>query len=82
MTRSMGYIFLGYVQRARACVHSLIFERIVSELAGNILRLTIGGKDYVLFIFTHRAHAYERAYVYLWTDSLQICGEHTANHIK
>jgi hypothetical protein len=43
------------------CVHSLIFERILSKFAGNILRLTISGKDYVLFIFTHRSHACERA---------------------
>jgi hypothetical protein len=53
--------------RARACVlsartsvHSLICERILSKLAGNILRLTISGKDYVLLIVTHRTHACER----------------------
>jgi hypothetical protein len=43
--------------RARACVHSLTFERIMSKFAGNILRLTITGKDYVLFIVTHRVYA-------------------------
>jgi hypothetical protein len=42
-------------QRACACVHTLIFKRILSKFAGNILRLTISGKDYVLFIFTNRA---------------------------
>jgi hypothetical protein len=49
------------VLSARVCVHSLIFERIMSKFAGNILRLTISGKDYVLFIFTHRARACVRA---------------------
>jgi hypothetical protein len=49
------------VLSARTCVHSLIFERILSKFAGNRLRLTISGKDCVLFIFTHRAHACERA---------------------
>jgi hypothetical protein len=39
------------VLNARACVHSLIFERIISQFAGNILLLTISVKDYVLFIF-------------------------------
>jgi hypothetical protein len=33
------------VLSARVCVHSLIFERIKSKFAGNILRLTICGKD-------------------------------------
>jgi hypothetical protein len=49
------------VLSARTCVHSLIFERILSKFAGNILRLTISGNDYVLLMFTHRAHACERA---------------------
>jgi hypothetical protein len=49
------------VLSARVCVHSLIFERIMSKFSGNILRLTISGKDYVLFMFTHRAHAWKRA---------------------
>jgi hypothetical protein len=42
----------AYACKARSCVHSLIFERIMSKFAVNILRLTISGKDYVLFIFT------------------------------
>jgi hypothetical protein len=45
------------VLSARVCVHSLIFERIISKVAGNILLLTISVKDYVLFMFTHRARA-------------------------
>jgi hypothetical protein len=49
------------VLSSRTCVYSLMFERILSKFAGNILRLTMSGKDYVLFIFTHRAHACERA---------------------
>jgi hypothetical protein len=49
------------VLNARACVHSLIFERIISKCAGNILLLTIRVNDYVLFMFTHRAHACQRA---------------------
>ena len=49
------------VLSARVCVHSLIFERIMSKFAGNILRLTISGKDYVLFIVTHRVYACKRA---------------------
>jgi hypothetical protein len=49
------------VLNARPFVHSLIFERIISKFAGNILLLTISIKDYVLFIFTHRAHACECA---------------------
>jgi hypothetical protein len=40
MTRSVGYIIF-FSQSARVCVHSLIFERIKSKFAGNILRLTI-----------------------------------------
>jgi hypothetical protein len=67
MTHSVGYIYVvcahnacACVLYARACVPSLIFERIISKFAGNILLLTISVKDYVLFIFTHRAHAYER----------------------
>jgi hypothetical protein len=47
------------VLSARTCVHSLIFERILSKFAGNILRLTISCKDYILFMFTHRAYACE-----------------------
>jgi hypothetical protein len=49
------------VLNARACVHSLIFERILSKFSGDILRLTISDKDYVLFMFTHRALVCERA---------------------
>jgi hypothetical protein len=48
------------MQSARACVHSLIYERILSKFAGNILRLNISGNDYVLFIFTHRVSESER----------------------
>jgi hypothetical protein len=44
----------------RTCVHSLISERILSTFAEDILWLTLSGKDYVLFIFTHRAHVCER----------------------
>jgi hypothetical protein len=33
----------------------------MSTFAGNILRLTIIGKDYVLFIVTHRMYACKRA---------------------
>jgi hypothetical protein len=51
------------VLNARACVHSLIFERIISKFAGNILLLTVSVKDYVLFIYTHRAHVCERVCV-------------------
>jgi hypothetical protein len=46
------YIYFLHATRARArvlsmrvCVHSLILERIKSKFAGNILRLTICGKD-------------------------------------
>jgi hypothetical protein len=49
------------VLSARVCVHSLIFGRIISKFAGSILRLTISGKDYVLFVFTHRVYACKRA---------------------
>jgi hypothetical protein len=42
-------------------VHSLIFERILSKFAGNILRHTISGKDYVLFMLTHCTYECERA---------------------
>jgi hypothetical protein len=48
MTRIVGYFFSAHKARAcacvlneRACVHSLIFERIISKFAGNILLLTI-----------------------------------------
>jgi hypothetical protein len=53
--------------------HSLVFERILFKFADNILRLTISVKDYelvmltlcimgyLLVMFTHRAHACERA---------------------
>jgi hypothetical protein len=47
--------------RACACVLNAIFERILFKFAGNILRLTISVNDYVLSMFTHRAHACERA---------------------
>jgi hypothetical protein len=47
------YILCVDATRVRAClapvcVHSLIFEWIMSTFAGNILRLIINGKDYVL----------------------------------
>jgi hypothetical protein len=53
-------------------VHSLIFERILSKFAVNILRLTMRGKDYVLFMFTHcvcervceRDHVIKRPLIY------------------
>jgi hypothetical protein len=71
MTRIVGYLFFSArnaracacVLTACACVHSLIFERSLFEFAGNILRLTISVKDYVFVMFTHRAHACERACV-------------------
>jgi hypothetical protein len=47
-----------------ACLHSLIFERILfRSFAGNILRLTISVKDYILFMFTHCALTCQRACV-------------------
>jgi hypothetical protein len=49
------------VLSARVCVHSLIFERIISKFDGNILQLTIRGKDYVLFLVTHSVYACKRA---------------------
>jgi hypothetical protein len=60
------YIYVVCTQRvcacqARACVYSLTFEQSMSKCAGNILRLAISGKDYVLMMFTHCAHACERA---------------------
>jgi hypothetical protein len=36
-------------------------EQILSKFAGNVLLLTIRVKDYVLFMFTHRARACVRA---------------------
>jgi hypothetical protein len=33
----------------------------MSKFAGNILRLTISGRDYVLYIVTHRVYACKRA---------------------
>jgi hypothetical protein len=54
------------VLSARVCVHLLIFERIMSKFAGNILRLTISGKDYVLFIVTHRMYACRRSSASAW----------------
>jgi hypothetical protein len=41
------------VLNARAYVHLHIFERILSKGAGNILRHTLSGKDYVLFMFAY-----------------------------
>jgi hypothetical protein len=44
--RGLNFFFAREcVLNARVCVHSLIFERIKSKFAGNILRLTICGKD-------------------------------------
>jgi hypothetical protein len=65
MTRIVSYVVsarnaCAWVLNTRACVHSLIFERIHFKFAGNILRLTISVKDYVRLMFTHRAHACER----------------------
>jgi hypothetical protein len=69
------FIVLVYTTRVRArvCIRLLL-----NRLSQNIVLLTIGIKDYVLFMFTHRAHAF----VYLWTDVHQICGENTTNHNK
>jgi hypothetical protein len=58
-----------FTHRARACVRAkharmcafAYFERIMSKFAGNILRLTISGKDYVLFIVTYHVYACKRA---------------------
>jgi hypothetical protein len=67
LTRIVGYLFCSArnacacVLNARVYVHSLIFERILFKFGGNILRLTISVKDYVLFMFMHWAHACERA---------------------
>jgi hypothetical protein len=64
MPRIKGYLFFrshtarSCVLSARACVHLLIFERIISKCAGNILLLTISIKDYILFMFTHRARRF------------------------
>jgi hypothetical protein len=59
-------------------------ERILSKFAGNVLLLTISVKDYVLFMFTYRAHACIRmcAFAYFLTDYVQICWEHTTTHHK
>jgi hypothetical protein len=52
MTRIVGYLFVSArnacacVLNARACVHWLIFERILHKFAGNVLLLTISVKDY------------------------------------
>ena len=97
ISSSMGYVLFMFTHRAHACEricaservikHSLIFGRIFFKFAGHILQMTTSYMSYILIMFTHRAHASERAYasarvVYLWTDSLQICGEHTSNHHK
>jgi hypothetical protein len=69
MTRIVGYLLFSArnaracMLNARACVHSLILERILFKFAGNILRLTISVKDYVIFMFTHRVQACARACV-------------------
>jgi hypothetical protein len=73
MTHIVGYLLLcarnaracACVLNVRACVYSLIFERILCIFAGNILRLTIRFKDYVRFMYTHRAHTWERACAWL-----------------
>jgi hypothetical protein len=64
-------------------------ERILSKCAGNVLLLTISVKDYVLFMFTHRAcgcvragTAHMCAFAYFWTDYVHICWEHTTSHHK
>jgi hypothetical protein len=65
------YLFSAHIARAcacvlnaRTCVHSLIFEWILSKFAGDILRLTISDKDYVLFMFTHNAHVIKHSLIY------------------
>jgi hypothetical protein len=60
-TKVFCQVMRACVLSACVCVHSLIFERIMSKFAGNILRLTISGKDYVLVIVTHRMYACKRA---------------------
>jgi hypothetical protein len=70
MTRIVGYFCVSAhstrvcacVPNAHVCMHSLIF-RIIFKFAGNILRLTISVKDYILFMFTHGAHPCDRACV-------------------
>jgi hypothetical protein len=72
------------VLNARTCMYSLISERILSKFAGDILWLTLSGKDYVLYIFTHCASAcvsgrVVKSFTNLWMDSLQIWWAYTTN---
>jgi hypothetical protein len=50
-------------------------ERILSKFAGNVLLLTISVKDYLLFMFTHRAHACVGAErrTLAWVLSARVC---------
>jgi hypothetical protein len=50
-----------YCVRARVIKRSPIYGRILFLFAVNILHITTSSMGYVLFIFTHRAHACERA---------------------
>jgi hypothetical protein len=77
--------------RARVINHLLIYGQILFKFAVNILQITKSSMDYVLFIFTHCAHACERmctsgrmvkTFTYLWTDSFQSCWAHTTNDHK
>jgi hypothetical protein len=44
----------------------------MSTFPGNILRLTISGKDYVRFIVTHRVYACKRASASAWVISIHL----------
>jgi hypothetical protein len=52
-------------ERACASAHvvkrSLIFGRILFKFVGHVLQITASSMGYVLFMFIHCAHAYERA---------------------
>jgi hypothetical protein len=65
-TRYMGYIICTHLGRAcaSACVikHSLIYGRFLFKLAVSILHITTNSMGSVLFMFTNRAHAFERAW--------------------
>jgi hypothetical protein len=79
-TSSIVYVLFMSMHRAHK--HVLIFRRFLFKFAVNILRITTNSMGCALFMFTHRIHACSSAFAYLWTDSLQICGEHTTNHNK
>jgi hypothetical protein len=62
------YVRVMFTHRARACVrtcaracvikHSLIYRPILFKCAVNILQITASSMGYLLFMFTHRAHAW------------------------